>query len=152
MDAHALKREWYRWIDCATEKGVFLMGQPATKSMDKITMSVTFLDQRLVLIDYLFDVESPDQLLRAFVSHYGLPNSTVRHPPGESKYASWTRGNSRVEFEQLAIPARVEGAGTLRIEKNSSAIGVRIRIASSTSELSGELQEQDNLGDLILPQ
>jgi hypothetical protein len=116
-----------------------------------VAMSATFLDQRLVSLDYVFDVEFLDQLLRSFVSHYGSPDSAVRPPPGESKYASWTRGNSRLEIEQLAIPGRVDGSGALRIEKKSTSIGVRVRIAVNNPDLSGELQEQDKPGDLVLP-
>lgn len=154
VEGHALKREWNRWIDCATEKGVSTSGQPIITSMDNqfpVAMSATFLDQRLVSLDYVFDVEFLDQLLRSFVSHYGPPDSAVRPPPGESKYASWTRGNSRLEIEQLAIPGRVDGSGALRIEKKSTSIGVRVRIAVNNPDLSGELQEQDKPGDLVLP-
>lgn len=153
VDAHALKREWYRWIDCATEKGVSASRQPVTTSMVgqfAVTMSATFRDQKLVSLDYMFGAECLDGLLRSFVSHYGRPDSAVRHSPAGSKYASWTRGNSRLEIEQLVIHGRVDGSGALRIEKQSTTTGIRVRISVSDPELSGELQEQDNPGDLIL--
>ena len=145
--AHALKREWYRWIDCAVERGTFVNGRPVTTSMDyqlAVAMSATFWDQKLVSLDYMFEAEFLDDLLRSFVSHYGPPDSPVRPPPGESRYASWTRGNSRLEIEQLVIHARIDGSGALRIEKKSTTMGVRVRVSVSNPELSGELQEQDN--------
>ena len=152
VDAHALKREWNRWIDCAVEEGVFAHGQPVTPSMvDQlaVAMSATFQDQKLVSFDYMFEAECLDDLLRSFVSHYGPPDSPLRHPPAGSKYASWTRGNSRLEIEQLVIHARIDGSGALRIEKKSTTMGVRVRISVSNPELSGELQEQDNARQLI---
>ena len=153
VDAHALKREWYRWIDCAVERGTFVNGRPVTPSMDDqlaVAMSATFWDQKLVSFDYMFEAEFLDDLLRSFVSHYGSPDSPVRPPPGESRYASWTRDNSRLEIEQLVIHARIDSSGALRIEKKSTTMGVRVRISVSNPELSGELQEQDNPRDLIL--
>jgi len=114
-----------------------------------VAMSATFWGQKLVSFDYLFEADFLDDLLRSFVSHYGPPDSPVRPPPGESKYASWTRGNSRLEIEQLVIPARIDGPGTLRIEKNSTTSGIRVRISVSSPELSGELQGQDNARQLI---
>jgi len=153
VETHALKREWYRWIDCATEKAVSASGQPVTTSMvdqSPVAMSATFQDQRLVSFDYIFDVEFLDQLLRSFVSHYGPPDSAIRQPPAGSRYASWTRGNSRLEIERLVIHGRVDGSGALRIEKKSATTGVRVRISVNNPDLSGELQEQDNPGHLIL--
>ena len=152
VDTHALKREWYMWIDCAVERGIFVNGRPVTTSMNDqlaVAMSATFWGQKLVSFDYLFEADFLDDLLRSFVSHYGPPDSPVRPPPGESKYASWTRGNSRLEIEQLVIPARIDGPGTLRIEKNSTTSGIRVRISVSSPELSGELQGQDNARQLI---
>ncbi len=152
IDAHPIKREWYRWIDCEVEKGNQVNGQPVTKSMDDqlaVTMSATFQDQKLVSFDYMFGAECLDDLLHSFVSHFGPPDSPLRRPPTRSKYASWTRGNSRLEIELLVIHARIDSSGALRIEKKSTTIGVRVRIAVSDPELSGELQEQDNPGDLI---
>lgn len=153
LDAPALKREWYRWIDCEAEKGVYLNGRAATPTMDDqlaVTMSATFQDQKLVSVDYIFGAESLDGLLRSFVSHFGPPDAPLRRTPTLSKYASWTRGNSRLEIEQFGIRARIDGSGALRIEKKFTAIGVRVRIVVSDLELLGELQEQDNPGDLAL--
>ena len=151
VDPHSLNREWYRWIDCAIEKGVHANGQPITPTMDDqlaYAMSATFQDQRLVSLEYLFDAESLDGLVRSLVSHYGRPDSAVR-PPAGSKYASWTRGNSRLEIEQLVIHARIDGSGVLRIDKTSATVGVRVRITVRDLELSGELQEQDNPAELV---
>jgi hypothetical protein len=153
VDAHALKREWYRWIDCAVEEGVHLNGRPATPTADvqlAVAMSATFQDQKLVSVDYTFGAECLDALLRSFVAHFGLPDSPLPRAPNLLKYATWTRGNSRLEIEQLVVHARIDGSGALRIEKKSKAIGVRVRIVVSDLELSGELQEQDNPGDLAL--
>jgi hypothetical protein len=155
VDAPALKREWYRWIDCAVEKGVYLNGGPATPTMDDqlaVTMSATFQDQQLVSLEYMFDAECLDSLLRSFVSHFGPPDSPLRRIPTRSKFASWTRGNSRLEIEQLVIHARIEGSGALRIEQKSTTMGVLVRIAVSDLELLGEPQEQDTPPDLILSQ
>jgi len=155
VDAHALKREWYRWIDCAVEKGVYVNGQPVTLTMDDqlaVAMSASFQDQKLVSLDYMFGAECLDGLLRSFVSHFGPPDSPLRRTSTRSKYASWTRGNSRLEIEQLVIHARIDGSGTLRIEKRSTTMGVRVRVSLSNLELPGELQEQDSQGDLILSQ
>ncbi len=153
VDAPALKREWYRWIDCAVEKVAYLNGRPATPTLDDqlaVTMSATFQDQKLVSVDYIFGAESLDDLLRSFVSHFGPPDSPLRRTPTLSKYASWTRGNSRLEIEQFFIRARIDGTGALRIEKKSTATGVRVRIVVSDLELLEELQEEDNPGDLAL--
>jgi hypothetical protein len=153
VDAHALKREWYRWIDCAVEKGVYVNGQPVILSVDDqlaVAMSASFQDQKLVSLNYMFGAECLDSLLRLFVLHFGPPDSPLRRLPTRSKYASWTHGNSRLEIEQLVIHARIDGSGALRIEKKSTTMGVRVRIAVSDPELSGELQEQDNPGDLAL--
>jgi hypothetical protein len=117
-----------------------------------VTMSATFQDQKLVSLEYLFGAECLDGLLRSFVSHFGPPDSSLRRTPTWSKYASWTRGNSRLEIEQLVIHARIDGSGALRIEKKSMTMGVRVRIALSDLEPLGELQEQDTPGDLILSQ
>jgi len=155
VDAPALKREWYRWIDCAVEKGFYENGQPVTATMDNqraVAMNATFQDQKLVLLEYMYDAECLDGLLRSFVSHFGPPDSPLRRIPTRSKYASWTRGNSRSEIEQLVIHARIEGSGALRIEKKSTTMGVRVRIAVRDLELLGELQEQDTPPDLILSQ
>jgi hypothetical protein len=114
-----------------------------------VAMSATFWDQKLVSFDYMFEAEFLDDLLRSFVSHYGVPDSPVRPPPGGSKSASWTRGNLRLEIEQLAVHSRIDSAGALRIEKKSTTTGVRVRVSLSNLELSGELQEQDNPGDLV---
>ena len=154
VDAPALKREWYRWIDCAVEKGVYVNGQPFTPTMDDqlaVAMNATFRDQKLVSLEYMFGAECLDGLLRSFVSHFGPPDSHPRHLPTRSKYASWTRGNSRLEIEQLVVHVRIDGSGALRIEKKSTRMAVRVRIAVSNPELSGELQEQDDPGDLVLP-
>jgi hypothetical protein len=153
VDPHALKREWNRWIVCAVGKGVFLNGQAVAASKDDHllgVLSATFQDKKLVSFDYMVSAECLDDLLRSFVSHYGPPDSAVRHPPAESRYASWTRGNSRLEIEQLVIYGRIDSSGALRIEKKPITTGVRVRISVNNPELSGELQEQDNPGDLIL--
>jgi hypothetical protein len=153
VDAHALRREWYRWIDCAVEKGVFVNGRPVTRSMDDqraVTMSATFQDQKLVSLDYMFSAECLNDLFRSFVAHYGPPDSPVQHHPAGSRYASWIRGNSRLEIEQLVIHVRIDSSGALRIEKKSTTMGVRVRVSLSNPELSGQMQEQDNPGDLIL--
>jgi len=152
VDLHSLKREWYRWVDCAAEKGVFVRRQPATQSADDqlaVAMSATFQDQKLVSLEYWFGAETMDKWLRLFVSRYGRPDRAVRHPPGDSRYASWTRGSSKLEIEQLVIYMRIDGSGALRIEKRSTTTGVRVRISVRDLELSGELREQDNPGDLV---
>jgi hypothetical protein len=155
VDAPALKREWYRWIDCAVEKGVYSNGRPATPTVEDqltVAMSATFQDQKLVSLDYIFGTECLDELLRSIISRLGPPDSPLRRAPTLSKYASWTRGNSRLEIEQLVIHARIDGSGALRIEKKSTAIGVRVRMAVSDLELLGELQEQDTPSDFIRSQ
>jgi hypothetical protein len=115
-----------------------------------VAMSAIFLDQKLVSFDYMFKAEFLDDLLRSFVLYYGPPDSSVQPPAGGLRNASWTRGNSRLEIEQLVIRARIDSSGALRIEKKSTTLGVRMRISVSNLELSGELQDQDNPRDLIL--
>lgn len=152
VDTHALKREWYRWIDCAVEKGVSVSGRAVAASMDDqlaVTMSATFRDQKLISLDYMFGAKYLEPLLRSFESHYGPPDSPHRPSPAGWNYASWTRSNSKLEVEQLVIHARIDGSGALRIEKESASIGVRVRISVRDLELSGELREEDNPGDLV---
>jgi len=154
VDAHALKREWYRWIDCAVEKGVYVKGQPVFLSMDgqlAVAMNASFQDQKLVSLSYMFGAECLDSLLSFVVLHFGPPDSPLGHLPTRSKYASWTRGNSKLEIEQLVIQARIDDSGALRIEKKSTTTGVRVRIAVSDLDPLGELQEQDNPDDSVLP-
>jgi hypothetical protein len=155
VDAHALKREWYRWIDCAVEKGVSSNGRPATPRVEDhliVAMSATFQDQKLVSLDYIFDTECLDELLQLIASRVGPPDSRLRRAPTLSKYASWTRGNSKLEIEQLVIHARIDSSGALRIETKSTVIGVRVRMAVRDLELLGERQEQDTPSDFIRSQ
>jgi hypothetical protein len=117
-----------------------------------VAMSASFQDLKLVSLVYMFGAECLDGLLGSFVSHFGPPDSPLRRPPTGAKYASWTRGNSRLEIEQLVIHARIDRAGALRIEKNSTTTGVRARVSLSNPDLPEELQEQESQGDLILKQ
>jgi hypothetical protein len=152
VDAHVLKREWNRWIDCAVEKGVFAFGQPVATSQDdqlSVAVSAFFRDQKLVSLDYVYDGQYLDALLRSFVSRFGPPDPFVRHPAGEKTYVCWTRGHSRLEIQRLAIQGRADSSGAFRIEKNATTTGVRVRLSMITPELYGELQEQDNAVDLI---
>ena len=155
VDAHTLRQEWLRWIVCAVEKSVSAQGEPVTPSLDDqlaVAMSATFRDQKLVSLDYMFGAECLDDLLRSLISHYGPPDSPLRSPPTRSRYASWTRGGSILEIEQLFIPARIDGSGVLKIEKRSTTLGVRVRMSVNDPELSGELLEQDKEGNLSLSQ
>jgi hypothetical protein len=151
VDAHAIKREWNRWIDCAVEKGVFAYGQPvATSQDDQISAAVSaiFRDQKLVSLEFVYDARYLDALLRSFVLRYGPPDPFVRPPAGETTYVCWTHGHSRLEIQRLAIHGRADGPGAFRIEKNATATGVRVRLSLITPELYGELQGQDNAVDL----
>ncbi len=152
VDAHLLKREWNRWIHCAVEKGVFAYGQPVATSQDDqlaVAVSALFRDQKLVSLDYVYDAQYLDPLLRSFVSRYGPPDPFVRHPGVETTYVCWTRGHSRLEIQKLAIHGRADGSGAFRIEKSATTTSVSVRLSVITPELYGELQEQDNATDLI---
>ncbi len=152
VDAHILKREWNRWIDCAVEKGVFDYGRPIADSMEdqlSVAVSAIFRDQKLVSLDYVYDAQYLDLLLRSFVSRYGPPDPLVRHPSSETTSFSWTRRRSKLEITKLAIHVRADASGAFRIEKNITTVGVSVRLSVIAYKRFGESQEQDNAADLI---